>query len=181
MALASVFLLPNGTFFVELVVFLIIVFVIGKYALPPLNRVIAQRQEQIRTSLEAADQARADAAAADDERRHVLEEARQQAREIVALANQTADQVRTDAVERAQAEFDRIVATAQAEIAAARQRAVEESAGRMGELVLEVVEKIISREVDLAAHRDLIDQAVEALREDARSPSARGAAAGAHQ
>jgi F-type H+-transporting ATPase subunit b len=179
METGSVFLLPNGTFFVELVVFLIIVFAIGKYILPPLNRALATRQEQIRTSLEAADRARADAAQADDERRHALEEARQHAREIVAQANRTAEQTRADAQERAQAEFERIVTNAQAEIAAARQRAVEESAGRMGELVLEVVEKIIGRDVDLAAHRDLLDQAIAALTAEAGSDSARGAAAGA--
>jgi len=181
MHIASVFLLPNGTFFVELAVFLIIVFVIGKYILPPLNRAMTRRQEQITESLEAADRARADAAAADDERRTVLEEARHQAREIVAQANQTAEQVRADGQARAQAEFERIMASAQSELAVARQRAVEESAARMGELVLDVVERIIGREVDLAAHRDLLDEAIGALKSDAASPSARGAAAGAHQ
>ena len=55
---------------------------------------MADRQEQIRASLEAADQARKDAEAADDERHSVLEAARGQAREIVATAQQTADQVR---------------------------------------------------------------------------------------
>ncbi|HTU38671.1 MAG TPA: F0F1 ATP synthase subunit B [Acidimicrobiales bacterium] len=167
MITAGIFLLPNGTFFLELAVSLVLIFLIYKYVLPPVNKAMAERQEKIRESLEAADRARSDAEAADDERRNVLEGARQQAREIVATANRTADQVRTDAQARGTAEYDRIVGNADAEIALARQRAVEEAASRMGEIVMEVVERVIGREVDAEAHRDLIDEAVAALRADA--------------
>lgn len=176
MQTGSVFILPNGTFFIELAIFLVIVFVTAKYILPPLNRVVEKRQELIRSSLEAADKARTDAAAADEERRAVLDQARHQAREIVAQANHTAEQVRSEAQARGQAEFDRIVANAAAELSLARQRAIEESAGRVGEIVLDTVEKVIGREVDASAHRELLDEAVEALKRDVRSGD-RGAGA----
>jgi F-type H+-transporting ATPase subunit b len=176
MTTASVFLLPNGTFIVELIVFLVILFLITKYILPPLNRAMTSRQEQIRSSLEAAERARLDAASADDERRHALEGARVQAREIVAQANRTADQLAADARTRAEVEYQRIVSSADAEVALARQRAVDEAAGRLGELVLEVVERIIGREVDAEAHRDLIDEAVAAVQSESGTG---GAAAGA--
>ena len=84
--IASLFLVPNDTFFVELAVVLVLVFLFYKYILPPLNRVLSERQEQIRGSIEAAERAKKDAEAADDERQHVLDEARGQAREIVASA-----------------------------------------------------------------------------------------------
>jgi F-type H+-transporting ATPase subunit b len=163
---ASIFLLPNATFYVELVVFLLLIFVFVKYAIPPINKMTTERQETIRTALEAADRARKDAEAADDERRHVLDEARVQAREIVASAQQTGEQVRTDAAARAQAEYDRIVLAATADIAAARQRAVEDAAGRLGEVVIDVVAKVVGREIDAQSHRDLIDEAISALRDE---------------
>jgi len=166
MTTASIFLVPNGTFIVELVVSIILILAIYKWVLPRINEAMEERQEKIRTSLEAADQARADAEAADDERRNVLEQARQQAREIVATANRTAEQVRNDMQARGQAEYDRIVGNADVEIALARQRAVEEAAARMGEVVMEVVERVIGREVNLDVHHDLIDEAVTALREE---------------
>jgi F-type H+-transporting ATPase subunit b len=169
MQTAAIFLLPNGTFFVELAVFLILVWLITKYIVPPLNRAMEKRQEHIRTALEAADSARADAAAADDERRHALEEARHQAREIVAAANRTAESIKADGQARGQAEYERIVSSAEAEVALARQRAVEEAANRMGDIVMETVERVIGREVDAASHRDLIDQAVAALTADAEA------------
>jgi F-type H+-transporting ATPase subunit b len=177
MTTAGIFLLPNGTFIVELVIFLVLLFLIAKYILPPLNRALESRQEQIRDSLEAADRARVDAAQADDERRHALEEARQQAREIVAQANRTATQMLADAAENAHAEYERIVSSAEAEVQLARQRAVDEAATRLGELVLEVVERVIGREVDAAAHRDLIDEAVSALNAEGRGGASTGAGA----
>lgn len=159
----SLFLIPNATFFVELLVVLVILWVFAKKVLPPLNRAMAARQDQIRASMEAAEQAKRDAASADDERHRALDEARGQAREIVAVAQQTAEQVRTDAASRAQAEYDRIVGAAVGDIAAARQRAVEEASTRLGEVVVSAVTKIVGREIDASSHRDLMDEAISAL------------------
>ena len=162
----SNFLIPNATFIVELVAFLVVLGVIGKYVLPLLNQALKERADRIHTELEAANEARAEAAAADEARRSELEAARQQAREIVAQANRTADKVTGDGQARGQAEYERLVTSAEAEVQLARQRAVEEAAARLGDLVLEVVERIIGREVDAQAHRDLIDEAVAALAVD---------------
>jgi F-type H+-transporting ATPase subunit b len=172
MTTASIFLLPNGTFFVELIIFVILVVIIGKKIIPPVTAALAERQERIRASLDAADQARADAAAADDERRAVLEDARQKAREVVAEANRTAEAVRVDFQTRGQTEYERIVGNAEAEVALARQRAVEEAAGRLGEITMGVVERVIGRKVSAANHDDLITEAVNALRADASGGAA---------
>jgi F-type H+-transporting ATPase subunit b len=167
MTTASIFLLPNGTFFVELIIFIVLVLIMGKKIIPPVTAALAERQERIRASLDAADQARADAAAADDERRAVLEDARQKARGVVAEANRSAEAVRVDFQTRGQTEYERIVGSAEAEVALARQRAVEEAASRLSEITMDVVERVIGRKVNAAAHDDLISEAVSALRADA--------------
>jgi len=159
----SNFLIPNATFIVELVAFLFVLAVLAKYVLPFLNSALTERAERIRSELAAADEAKADAAAADEERRSALETARHDAREIVAQANRTAERVVGEGQARGQAEYERIVSSGEAEVRLARQRAVEEASTRMGELVMDVVERVIGREVDAATHRDLIDEAVAAL------------------
>ncbi len=164
----SVFLLPNGTFFVELAVVVIILFLVTKYILPPLNRAMEGRQEKIRTALEAAERARAEAAAADDERSQVLNQAREQAREIVASAQALAEQVKTEAGGRGQAEYERIVESAHDEVTVARQRAIEEASARIGEIVFDLVTRIVGREVDQNAHQDLIREAIAALTAEAQ-------------
>ena len=56
MIATSIFLLPNGTFFVELLVVAVILYVLTKkWPLPQLNKALGDRQEKIRTALEAAD------------------------------------------------------------------------------------------------------------------------------
>ncbi len=177
MTTAGIFLLPNGTFFIELAVSIILILAIYKWVLPPLNKAMEERQAKIRDSLDAADKARTDAEAADDERRAVLEEARHQAREIVAQANRTAERVRLDAQARGESEYERIVGNAEIEIDLARQRAIDEAAARMGEIVMDVVERVIGREVNYEAHRDLIDEAVAALQSDTTGGTAANAGA----
>ncbi len=165
--IASIFLLPNATYFVELLVVVVILVIMTKYVLPMLNTAIEARQEKIRTSLEAADQAAAAAAAAGDERTRVLAEAREHAREIVASAQSLADQVKAESAGRGQVEYDRIVANAQGEVATARPRAIDEAAGKIDEIVFDLVSKIVGREVDQAAHQDLVREAVAALQVEA--------------
>jgi hypothetical protein len=93
----SNFLVPNGTFIVVLIAFILVLGFIAKLVVPPLNRVLTERQDQIRGELEAADKAKADAEEADAERRAVLDRARGQAREIVAQASTAADQMKVKA------------------------------------------------------------------------------------
>jgi F-type H+-transporting ATPase subunit b len=167
MMATSIFLLPNGTFFVELLVVAVILYLMTKYILPPLNKALEARQEKIRTALEAADAAHEEAAEADNERARVLAEARDQARLIVAGAQETSDQLKAEAAGRAQQEYDRIVATAQSEVAAARQHAIDDASARIGEIVFELVTKIVAREVDQSTHDDLVREAVTALHAEA--------------
>jgi F-type H+-transporting ATPase subunit b len=168
MSTGSIFLLPNGTFFVELVVVVVILWLVTKYILPPLNKAMEERQEKIRSALEAADQARAEAAAADEERAKVIAAARDQARAIVAAAQATADQVKAEAGGRGQLEYDRIVANAQSEVDTVRQRAIDEASARIGEIVFELVAKVVGREVDENAHQDLVREAIAALDTEAQ-------------
>ena len=168
----SIFLIPNATLIVEVVAFLVVLGFLARYVLPVLNKAMTDRQEQIRQSLEAAEQAKAEADETRAERQGILEEARQQARQIVTQANTSAERVRTEAAERGQQEYERLVASAESEIALARQRAIEEVSDRVAGLVMAVAQQVIGREVDAEGHRALIDEAVAALRASADTSAA---------
>ncbi len=172
MPIASNFLVPNGTFIVVLIAFILVVTVITKWVLPPLNKVLSERQEQIRGELEAADKAKADAEEADSERRAALEQARAQARDIISQAQTTADQIVVSATTEAQGIHDRIVASADAEVVVARQAAVEEVTARIGEIVLAAAERVIGREIKASDHQGLIDEAIAAVRAESSGATA---------
>ena len=173
---SSNFLIPNGTFVVVLIAFLLVVGFITWKVVPYLNNLLTERQEQIRGELEAADRAKADAEEADRERRGALESARAQARDIVAQATTTAEQVVAGAETRAQEVYDRIVASAEAEVAVARQAAVDDVTSRVAGIVLAASERVVGREIRAEDHRDLIDEAIAAVR-DVGEPAA-GATSG---
>jgi F0F1-type ATP synthase membrane subunit b/b' len=76
--------------------------------------------------------------------------------------------VKAEAGGRGQVEYERIVANAQNEVDTVRQRAIDEAAARIGEIVFELVAKVVGREVDQSAHDDLVREAIAALEAEAQ-------------
>ena len=103
------FLIPNGTFVVELVIFLVVLGIIAKWILPPLQQVSETRRVRVRTELEKAEAARAEAEGVLAERDRVLSEARSQARGVIDHANQGADAALEQGRARGQEEYERLV------------------------------------------------------------------------
>ena len=56
----SNFLVPNGTFFVELFAFAIMVWILAKFVIPPINKAMTARQEAIRQQFADLDQAKSE-------------------------------------------------------------------------------------------------------------------------
>jgi F-type H+-transporting ATPase subunit b len=168
----SNFLVPNGTLIIEVIAFLLLLAFIGRKVLPPLNKALEERQEEIRTALEAAEAAKAEADETHAQRQGILDEARTRAREIVAQANKVAEGVAAQSEERGQQEYDRLVRAAETDIALARQRAVDEVSAQLGALVMSVARQVIGREIDATSHRALIDEAVAALRSSSDTTAA---------
>ena len=80
--LASNFLVPNGTFFVELIAFGIIVWILAKFVIPPINRAMTARQEAIREEFAELDEAKDDAHKAEEEFKALIADARHEAAKI---------------------------------------------------------------------------------------------------
>jgi F-type H+-transporting ATPase subunit b len=170
---SSIFLVPNATLIIEIVAFLLVLGFIARVVLPRLNAALEERQEQIRTALEAAEAAKAEADETRSERQSILDEARAKAREIVTQASKVAEGVAAQSEERGQQEYDRLVRAAETDIALARQRAVDEVSGQLGTLVMSVARQVIGREIDATSHRALIDEAVAALKSSGDTTAAR--------
>jgi F-type H+-transporting ATPase subunit b len=168
----DIFLLPNGTFFVELAVFLFIVFALMKWILPPINKALEDRQNQIRTSLEAADVAAADAAAADAERRAALEEGRRQASELIATAQadraSIVDGARKEATDAAAA----VTARAEASLSAERASTLASLRREVGTLAITLAGKVVGESLaDDERARATVDRFIADLEAQANGAS----------
>ena len=146
--LASNFLVPNGTFLVELLAFAILVYIFGKYIIPPINKMMTARQEAIRTQFAELDEAKADARKAEADYKEQLNEAKHEAARIREEARDQGAQIVQDAREKAQTEADRIVQHAHAQIEADRKAAFTSLRSDVGSLATTLAGRIVGESLD---------------------------------
>jgi F-type H+-transporting ATPase subunit b len=144
----SNFLVPNATFLVELAAFGIILFVLGKWVIPPINRAMTARQDAIRKQFHDLESARSEAEKAEQEFRAQIAEARHEAARIREEAREQGAAIVAEMREQAQAEANRIVEHAHAQIAAERQQAVATLRAEVGSLATTLAGRIVGEALD---------------------------------
>ena len=154
--LESNFLVPNGTFFVELFAFLLILFILGKYVIPPINKAMTARQDAIRTQFADLDQAKADAKSAEEEFRAQIADARHEAARIREEAREQGAAIIAELREQAQAEANRIVEHAHTQIEADRQQAVTSLRAEVGTLATDLAGRIVGEALDDQARQSRV-------------------------
>jgi F-type H+-transporting ATPase subunit b len=159
----SIFLIPNGTIVVELVLFIIVFGIVAKFILPPLQKVMAERDATIRSALEASDEGKSEAERLESEALEVLAAARATARGALEEAGRIADEARQREQSRGREEHDRRILAAEALLAAEATRARAELSARLESVVVAAAERVVGVEVRAEQHRAAIDQAIATL------------------
>ncbi len=152
-----------------LICFLIVLYVLTKVAFPKLRETVEAREKKIQGDLEEAENAKKEARGQLDEYKQRLAEARSEANRIIEDARGQAEQVRKDIVDKANKEAEGIVARAQDQMEAERTRTVQELQRTIGDLSIELAEKVVGRTLDGDSQRDLVDayiQEVSGMRKD---------------
>jgi F-type H+-transporting ATPase subunit b len=157
---SSIFLLPNGTFFVELILFILMIGFIAKVVLPPLQKAMDDRAQTIRSAQQASDEGQVEAEQLVAQRRAILERARATARSALETAAAEADRLYEDGRARGTAEHDRLLADAQPGFEAERRAVEEELLERMGGLVVQAAGRVLGEQIDASKHREIIAGAV---------------------
>jgi F-type H+-transporting ATPase subunit b len=146
--LASNFLVPNGTFFVELIAFGIIVWILAKFVIPPINRAMTARQEAIKKEFADLEEAKAAAHKAEEEFKAQIADARHEAAKIREEAREQGAQIVGEARDQAQAEAARIVEHGHAQVRAERQQAVASLRAEVGTLAIDLAGRIVGESLD---------------------------------
>jgi F-type H+-transporting ATPase subunit b len=146
--LASNFLVPNGTFLVELIAFAIIVWLLSKFVIPPINKAMTDRQDAIRKEFAELDEAKDEAQKAEDEYKSQLADARQAANKIREEAREQGNQIVADAKEKAQTEADRIIENGHGQVRAERQQAVASLRAEVGTLATQLAGRIVGESLE---------------------------------
>jgi F-type H+-transporting ATPase subunit b len=146
--LAANFLVPNATFIAEVIAFVIIIWVLAKYVVPPINKAMEDRQAAIRKQFAELDEAKADAREAEAEYKEQLNNAKHEAARIREEAREQGAQIVQDAREKASTEADRIIEHAHAQIEADRKAAFASLRRDVGSLATTLAGRIVGESMD---------------------------------
>ena len=126
-----------------------------------LMRMLDERTERIRESLEAADLARQEAANAQEAIQEQITEARREGQRIMDQTREAAERFRTEEMDKARQEAEAFVERAKADIARERDTALQEVRASFGDLAITAAERVIRSSLDRTAHESLIKQVLE--------------------
>jgi F-type H+-transporting ATPase subunit b len=148
----------NATLFAQFVVFFILAGFTMKFVWPPLIKALDERAKKIADGLAAADRGKADLAAAEKRVQAELSTARDEGQKRIGDAEKRAQLIIEEAKKTASDEAARIIANAKADAEQQVTKAREELRGEVATLAVKGAEQILKREVNAAAHADLLTQ-----------------------
>jgi F-type H+-transporting ATPase subunit b len=145
------------------VCFAVVFFVLRKFAFGPIQKVINERREKIRSSLDEADNARAEAHRLIEEHRALIAQARSDAEEILAEARKVAAAQQARAKEETEADRQRRLEETRKQIEAETQKALGQIRSEVADLTLAATAKVTGKVLDSADHKRLIEDALADL------------------
>jgi F-type H+-transporting ATPase subunit b len=148
-------LLPEfGLLIWTLLAFLVVFFVLGKYAWPAITKGLKQREQGIADSLATAERVRAEMAQLKNENEALLAKAREERAQLLKEARETKDKIINEAKEQSKIEANKIITEAQAAINTQKMAALTDVKNQVGKLVIEVSEKLLKRELENKAAQE---------------------------
>jgi len=149
-----------GLSFWTLVTFLIVLFILKKYAFGRIAGLLDERRASIEKNMAAAETARAESEKLAEEYRQQLAAARQEATQILERARHAAEEQRRKLQEDINAERERGIAQAQAAIQAETRQALDRIKREIADLTIVTTERVLKRKLDESEQRRLIDEAL---------------------
>lgn len=128
--------------------FLLLLFILAKFAWKPIMAAVHERENSIQQALEAAEKAKAEMARLTNENESLLKKARAERDLILKEAKGIADKLVAEAREVAQEEGNKMIQKAKQEIDSEKAAALNEVKGQVASLSLEIAEKVLRRQFE---------------------------------
>lgn len=146
-------------------VFLLVFFILKKFAWKPILSSLKERETTIADSIASAERVKAEMTQLKNENEALLAKAREERALMLKEARDTKDRIINEAKEQAKVEANKIIIDAQAAIQQQKMAAITEVKNQVGSLVIEVSKKVLRRELDnSAAQEGYIQQLTEEVK-----------------
>jgi F-type H+-transporting ATPase subunit b len=150
--------LHGGLMFWTLVIFVILLFVLSRFAFKPITAAVVAREQALQKAIDDAKRDREEAARLLAEQRAALDAARADAQRLIVEGREAGERVRAEIIEQARAEQQEMMERVRREIASEKERAIAELRREAVDLAIRGASKVIEKNLDDAANRRLVEE-----------------------
>ncbi|MBK7098779.1 MAG: F0F1 ATP synthase subunit B [Sphingobacteriales bacterium] len=159
-------LTPDLGYFVwAIIIFVILLFILKKFAWKPIIKMLNEREQNIAGSIATAEKIKAEMAQLQNENEALLAKAREERAQLLKEARETKEKIISEAKDMAKGEAGKIISDAQLAINSQKMAAITEVKNEVGKMVVELSEKILKKELSAATRQeDYINSLVKEIK-----------------
>ena len=155
--------LDPGLFIWTIITFLLVLFLLSKFAWKPLLKVLQEREDEIKSSLKDAEVAKTELEKVNLESEKILNNARAEARKIQAESKSVSEKQRDEIIHKAKEEAKRIVINAESQIKTEKDLAIKQIQEKVVDLTFSISEKVIKKNLNTDDNQKIIKDSLKSL------------------
>lgn len=149
-----------------IITFVLLVFVLGKFAWKPLLQALHSREQEIADALRKAEEAKKEAERMIQENKTAMEKANNETARLIAEGRAIAEQLKSDVVAKAHENAKKMIEQAKDEIGRERDAAVQQLRSEVADLAVTAAEKILDESLDSPKQKKMIDTVMQQLQKN---------------
>ena len=153
--------LDPGLFVWTIITFMVLFFVLAKFAWKPLMKMLQEREEMIRDSLDDAEKAKTELEHLNEESEAIMTKARAEAQTIIANGKAAAEKVKEDTIAKAKEQAIKILEKTEKQIQIEKDKAIIDIKQEVVNLSLSVAKKLINKNLNDADNKSLIEETLK--------------------
>ena len=157
--------LDPGLFVWTILTFLLLLFVLAKFAWKPLLKMLKDREELIRSSLEDAEKAKEELERLNAEGKAIVNQARSEAQTILSEGKAAATKLKEETLAGAKEQAKNIISEAEKQINVEKDKAINEIKSEVVNLSLNISKKLINKNLSPEDNKALIDESLSNVKE----------------
>tara|TARA_B100001765_G_C19340901_1_gene266056 strand:- start:105 stop:608 length:504 start_codon:yes stop_codon:yes gene_type:complete len=157
--------LDPGLFVWTILTFLLLLFVLAKFAWKPLLKMLKDREELIRSSLEDAEKAKEELERLNAEGEAIVNQARSEAQTILSEGKAAATKLKEETLAGAKEQAKNIISEAEKQINVEKDKAINEIKSEVVNLSLNISKKLINKNLSPEDNKALIDESLSNVKE----------------
>lgn len=154
-----------GLYIWTIITFLLLFYVLAKFAWKPLLGMLEERENLIKTSLNNAETARKELEKINLESEAIITKARTDAQSILSDGKAAAEKIKDDTVAKAKEEANKIKEEAKLQIKAEKDKAISDIKKEVVDLSISVAEKLINKHISEQDNSSLIEESLKEIKQ----------------